>query len=205
MVLTGCLGQRAVRCAMLVLGDRALPETNAQILAEIEGLRQQIDKLHALVARQAIEETVPTGAFDGVVCRIAGEHFALPLDVVERAEMMCSLVAFPEAPPWVPGLLNLHGELVTVLDAAARIARTGRDLDPDDFIVVCHSGQGRIGLVVQEVCGLRRFASERVRPVPPELPQAPYVVGVVEGDGPPVFLMSLACLRTASEVPERKG
>lgn len=178
-----------------------MSEIREDVLAEIERLRRRIGELQRAIAGQALEGVLSGEALDVVIVRVEPDRYAVPLTAVERVEMMCALVSFPESTPSVPGLLNLRGELIPVIDAQARLGQRSRPAHPDDFIVVCRSDTLRLGLIVQEVHGLRRLDG-RVRAVPPELPQAPYVVGLVEGDDAPAFLFSLPALAAASHLPE---
>ncbi|MBN2370129.1 MAG: chemotaxis protein CheW [Vicinamibacteria bacterium] len=174
----------------------------SELFKEIEQLRSRIEELHATVSRQALADVLPAGGYGALVCRVGSERYALPLELVEHAEMMCALVSFPEAPAWAPGLLNLHGVLIPVLDIGARMARCVREPDPADLIIVCRHSEGRIGMIVQEVVRVAQFYSERIKPAPSGLQQAPYVLGVVEGEDVPVFLLSVAYLVNVSDLPE---
>jgi chemotaxis-related protein WspB len=47
---------------------------------------------------------------------IGRERYALPLTAVQRVLPVARLAALPGAPPFVPGLLDLHGAPVPVID-----------------------------------------------------------------------------------------
>ena len=57
----------------------------------------------------------------------------------------------------------------------------------------------RLGLVVQNVEGVRAARREEVQTVPPELPQAPYVLGVIDTAPGSAFLLSVSCLLSLAE------
>lgn len=142
------------------------------------------------------------GATQGFAFRTEVERFALPLDQVVEVLPMCLLTPYPEAPPWFPGLLNLHGRLVPVLDLSARLRRHGRETDPAEFIVIARHGATPVGLLVAQALGTEPVDAGHLQRVPPELPQAPYVAGLFEARGVSTFALHLQALMTASELPD---
>jgi chemotaxis signal transduction protein len=92
--------------------------------------------------------------------------------------------------------------VIPVLDVGARLARSAREPGKEDLIVVCRRAEGRVGLVIQEIARVTHLTTARIKPAPPGLPQAPYVLGIVEGEDHPVFLLSLEYLINVSGLPD---
>jgi|ERR1700733_1786804 purine-binding chemotaxis protein CheW len=77
--------------------------------------------------------------------------FGVDLKAVQEVIREFPMTPVPLAPAAVSGLMNLRGQLVTVLDLRARL-----DLDPGDpevkpMSVVVHSPDGAISLLVDEI------------------------------------------------------
>src|SRR5690606_3632886 len=64
---------------------------------------------------------------------------------------MVALAPFPKAPPIVAGTVNLHGELVPVLDVRQRFRLPQRPVSPDDQLLIVRSARRKLALIVQAV------------------------------------------------------
>lgn len=177
--------------------------TRQDIGREIAELKRRLYELERSTSTHEADEPLPlTGEIQAVVCRVEETRIALPLDVVERAVPAAAMAPLPEAPPWVHGLLNLRGRALPVLDVAARIERRARALDVDDHILICRHEEQRIGLVVQEVLGVRVLAlGERTNGPGASLPIAPYVRATLRDAQGLVLLFSLSRLIATSDIP----
>src|ERR1700730_12689837 len=60
-------------------------------------------------------------ALEVLVCRLGGEEYALELRLRHGVCRPAGLTLVPCTPPFVVGLLNLRGEILTVLDLAAAL------------------------------------------------------------------------------------
>lgn len=80
--------------------------------------------------------------------RVAGKHYALPVEQVLEVAELGEIAAVPGAPPEILGLRNLRGEVLPVL-ALAAVLGLGEG-DPSRVVVV-ESGELRAGLRVDEV------------------------------------------------------
>jgi purine-binding chemotaxis protein CheW len=110
-----------------------------------------------------------------------GEHvYALPAEAVERVERMAALIPLPDAPAGIAGVLNLRGELLTVVDPRPRLGLPTPPPDPGQHLVVVANG-GRYLLWVDGV--------DRIVRVPPA------DLGAVEAAGERAVTPSMARLR----------
>jgi chemotaxis-related protein WspB len=93
-----------------------------------------------------------------LVFHIGRERYALPLTAVLRVLPVARLKALPGAPDYVPGLLDLHGEAVPVVDLS-RLAGTPPSAVRYDtrilLVDVPVDGQiRRLGLKAERVAGV---------------------------------------------------
>jgi len=68
----------------------------------------------------------------------------------------------PGAPPYVRGLINLRGAIVTVIDLAARLAGTSAAMEGS--VVLADHGSKHVGLAVDEVRDVQLLAPDRFEP-----------------------------------------
>ncbi len=152
--------------------------------------------------KQQLSETASQETAYVFVFRVGNELMALPLDSICEVLPMCKLTSLPESSDWVAGLLNIRGTMIPVIDLLTRVSRRQRKPELNDFIVVCANKKRRFGLIVQEVYRVYEITDAEIQSVNVELPQSSYVLGVFQIDITAVFLISLPCLLTASEIPE---
>lgn len=100
-------------------------------------------------------------------CEIGGVREILPYRRATR---------LPGAPPFVQGLINLRGTIVTVLDLGIRLA-PGRAPVTDGSIIMAEYGTRTVGIAVEEVMDVRVLA-EAQGAIPPEQGD-----GIVRGVG----------------------
>jgi purine-binding chemotaxis protein CheW len=102
---------------------------------------------------------VPPPADDGraievLVCRLGDEEFAVELRLLHGVYPAVGLTPVPCTPAFVAGLLNLRGEILTVLDLAAALGLTASD---QREVLLAETPRVRVGLLVGEVLGVRRI------------------------------------------------
>lgn len=84
-----------------------------------------------------------------VVCRVAGERFALPVSAVREVVATPPLARVPGAPDAVRGIANVRGALVTVVSGPVLFGI--RDRGGTDWLLVLAQFDGTVGLEVDEV------------------------------------------------------
>lgn len=117
---------------------------------------------------------------------VGGVRFGCRLEDVREVVVGRAAARLPGAEPWVAGLVNLRGRLLTVLDVARRL-----ELEPPTdhgHVLVVETG-GR-------EAGCRVAAVDRVVPAPPLAPASNaeaggIVLGIGEVDGEPVAVLDL--------------
>jgi len=178
--------------------------STAALRCEIEQMQHQIYELQLRVQRAAGFglEALPAGELLLLECRAEEQRIALLLDRVEEAVPAAALAPLPESPPWVLGMLNLRGATIPVLDVAARLLRRGRRLELSDLIVVCTLHERRIGLAVQEIHHVLRVLAGSISEPAPDLPHAPYLLGVCSTGTALLTLISIERLVALSDIPE---
>lgn len=148
------------------------------VLRRIEALEAELHELRLGVLTAGIE-TSPTGSFSVLLTRVGTERTAVLRDTVSRVVRYAALVPLPDAPACVPGALDLHGELLPVIDVAARLGRRRGQPALSENIVIVGVGGKPFGVLVQETVGVYEVSREALILPPPEVAVAPWVLGTI--------------------------
>jgi purine-binding chemotaxis protein CheW len=110
---------------------------------------------------------------------IEGQRYALNLHVVERVFPMAEVTLLPEAPAVALGVINIHGQVIPVLDVRRRFGLPVRDYGPDTYLLVARSSRHILALPVDEVLGVQEIATRDVTSPEIIFPGIAQVEGIV--------------------------
>ena len=100
-----------------------------------------------------------------LVCRVRDEQYAIDLRRLEMAQPVRYLVPVPCTPRHVAGMMNVRGHVYAVLDLAAALDLPGATaIDEASRVLFVGAPEGRVGLLVDEVVGVRRVGLEALEP-----------------------------------------
>jgi purine-binding chemotaxis protein CheW len=110
--------------------------------------------------------------------RIGEEDYAVDIMRVREIVHPQPVTPVPRAPEFVDGVIRLHGEVISIVDARRRFGLPPRVPSKKTRFLILNVAGRRLGLVVDEVCEVLRVPLSELRP-------APALVGQV---GPRFFL-----------------
>ena len=93
--------------------------------------------------------------------RVAGKVYGCEIDAVREIIPYRRATRLPGAPPFVQGLINLRGTIVTVLDLGARLDPTRPPVRDGSIILATH-GNRVVGVAVDEVMDVQGISEEHV-------------------------------------------
>lgn len=128
------------------------------------------------------------------VCfELAGQRYGLPIGAVQEVVAEAQVEPVPGSAPQVLGVINLRGNVVTVLDLRRRFGLAPAPV-PARIVVVDHGAEA-IGLCVDRVADLRRIADSAIRPAPAgSAAAADPIHGLVVRDGEVLTLLDVPAL-----------
>jgi purine-binding chemotaxis protein CheW len=95
--------------------------------------------------------------------RVAGGAYGCDIDAVREIIPYRRATRLPGAPPYVQGLINLRGTIVTVLDLGARLDTSRPAMrDSGGSIILAEHGTRVVGVAVDEVLDVQAIAEEPV-------------------------------------------
>ena len=96
-------------------------------------------------------ETVPdAGANRLLIVELRGGRYGIDSTLVREIVAVMEAARLPGAPTHIRGVVNLRGQLLTVVDLGERLTGT-RAASPDGSIVVVMAAERTLGLIVDDV------------------------------------------------------
>lgn len=109
---------------------------------------------------------------------LGGRVFALDIMGIREILRLTPITPVPEAPPTVLGIVNVRGELITVLDMRRVFGVTGEDpVQRDMRIIIASANSIRFGVMVDSVLDVASVELEEIDPAPIDVPGSP-VIGI---------------------------
>ena len=136
-------------------------------------LRERARRLAAVPAEEQRADEVAV-----LLCRVGDEEYAVPLERLGAIQRAHGLTPLPCTPPHIAGLLNVRGELVTVLDLGVALGlRAASAVGATSQVLLVEAARGRVGLLVDEVL---EVAQLRLDHLAQPLSSRDFAVGVAD-------------------------
>jgi purine-binding chemotaxis protein CheW len=94
------------------------------------------------------------GSAEVVLFAAGGRRWALPLAAVDRVVAMVAVSPLPGAPAGVRGAIDVHGDVVPVLDLGVRLGEPAHPLGASGQLVLARTARRRVALPVDESLGV---------------------------------------------------
>ena len=135
-----------------------------------------------------------------MVFHIGADRYGLPLQALARVLPVAELKQLPLAPPWVAGVLDLHGQPVPVIDLAelAGLPPQQACFDTRILLVDYRAGAGparALGLLARQVAGVETIADTAL--VDAGIRAAPFLGQVASAGAGMLQLVDVAALLPA--------
>lgn len=131
---------------------------------------------------------------------LEGQRYGLPLEHVREVVRAALPARLPKAPQIVEGVLDLHGELVPLLDVRGRFGGVARPLDPSQHLVVASIAGRSFAFAVDEAQDLVRVAGEAVTAAAAVASGIEHVAGIARLSDGLVVVYDLRAFLSADEV-----
>ncbi len=106
-------------------------------------------------------------ALQQVLCfALAGEAYALPILKVREIQAQATITRIPKAPPYMPGVINLRGAIVPILELRHRFSLGAPPEDTRPVIVIVEALKRTLGIRVDSVSDVLDLDPSSIRPAP---------------------------------------
>ena len=136
-----------------------------------------------------------------VTYRLEGETYGINVMQVQEVLRHTEIAPVPGAPPYVLGIINLRGNVVTVIDTRHRFGLPGADVTDNTRIVIIEADKHVVGILVDavaEVVYLRQSEIENAPNVGND-ESAKFIQGVCHKNNELLILVDLDRLLTDQE------
>lgn len=126
-----------------------------------------------------------------VLFALGADLYALPGAAVQEIVADARVYFVPGCAAAIEGVINLRGDIESVLSLAQVLRLAPQAGPPDGQILVTHAGGVRSGLRVDQVVDVMDVPESRLQPVPEALPEAlrPFVAHVLQHRAAPVMVL----------------
>ena len=101
---------------------------------------------------------------------------------VQEVNKLIEMTRVPQAPEYVLGILNLRGEIVTIIDLGKKLGLKSTELNHKTRNIIVNSNGEHIGLMVEQISDVIQAEWEKIEPPPANIGevQGKYFTGVLK-------------------------
>jgi purine-binding chemotaxis protein CheW len=146
--------------------------------------------------------TLPAAAGTYLVFGLGETEYAIDVAGVREIIGALPITRVPGMPAAVRGVINLRGKVIPVIDLRLRFGLDAVDHGQRTCVVVVHTGQALLGLVVDRVLEVARIGDDQIEPAPPVTVAAgaDYLLGIAQHGARVRLLLDLACALPAADM-----
>ncbi|WP_078118951.1 chemotaxis protein CheW [Thiosocius teredinicola] len=156
------------------------------------------------MSNTAVETSSGDAVIQLVTFRLKDETYGINVMQVQEVLRVTEIAPVPGAPSYVLGIVNLRGNVVTVIDTRTRFGLPTTEVDDSSRIVIIESEQQVVGILVDsvaEVVELRQSEIDTAPNVGTE-ESSRYIQGVASRDSDLLIVVDLNKLLTEEEWSE---
>jgi len=101
-----------------------------------------------------------------VTFRLDNEKYGIKVMQVQEVLRMTEIAPVPGAPDYVLGIINLRGNVVTVIDTRLRFGLPEREPDDDTRIVIIEADNNVVGILVDSVAEVADLRASEIETAP---------------------------------------
>ena len=115
-----------------------------------------------------------------VVFTLDEQRLALPLSATERIVRAVEVTLLPKAPEIVLGVINVHGQIIPVLNIRKLFHLPEREIDLNDRFILVNTATRTIAILATEVYGVVERSEQEVIADQDILPDIEYIDGAIK-------------------------
>ena len=112
-----------------------------------------------------VEKNANVNDLQLVVFRLGNEEFGADISQVREIIRVGEITSIPQSPPDIPGVINLRGEITTVINLRKRMGMEDKPVDGNSRIVVVEVDKKTVGLMVDSVAEVKHVNTSQVEPI----------------------------------------
>ena len=129
--------------------------------------KKRILKARAEVLAEEPKRREPGEQIEIVEFLLAGERYGVESRYVREVYPLKEYTPVPCTPPFVMGIVNVRGEILSIIDVRKFFDLPGQGLGDLNKVIILSSGDMEFGILADVVAGVRTVAVEALLPSPP--------------------------------------
>lgn len=131
------------------------------------------------VMREEVRAEAPVARQLYLTCTMQGISYLMPTDLIHEVEEIGAITPVPNTPPWLLGVMNLRGAIVSVIDLPYFLGLP-REAGAGTEALICAADDLTVALAVDTVSAIRSLSGSDILPLPEQIegPAARYLVGL---------------------------
>ena len=156
------------------------------------------------MSNTAVESPAGDEIIQLVTFRLKDETYGINVVQVQEVLRITEIAPVPGAPGYVLGIINLRGNVVTVIDTRTRFGLPTTELDDASRIVIIESEQQVVGILVDSVAEVVELRNSQIDQAPSvgNDESARYIQGVASRDEGLLIVVDLNKLLSEEEWSE---
>jgi purine-binding chemotaxis protein CheW len=126
-------------------------------------MAKQNGATHPLKSRLDLQNT---GTVELATFYIGDALCGMDILKVQEINKLMEMTKVPQAPAYVMGILNLRGQIVTIIDLGKKLGLTSVEIDESSRNIIVNSDNEYIGLLVSKIGDVVEADWQRVEPPP---------------------------------------
>ena len=129
-----------------------------------------------------------------VIFKLNKEYYGIPIDMVISIERMQKSTRIPNAPKYVKGVINLRGEVVSLIDLRQKLGMELSEVNSNSRIIVVSHDDIFAGLIVDSSSEVMEIHSDNIDNAPNtnENENLSYIYGIGKTDDRLIILLELS-------------
>ncbi len=135
-----------------------------------------------------------------VVFSLGTEAFGVEIAQVKEIIKMAEITRMPNSPEFGEGVINLRGQLTTIMDLRKRMGMMMSEANEQTRIVVVEASGSTLGMIVDSAREVLRISGKDIDPPSAASTQAKYIQGVAKLDDSLLILLDLNKVLSEGEI-----
>jgi purine-binding chemotaxis protein CheW len=150
----------------------------------------------------ASEELPETDSMENTYLTFYSNNLCLALPILDVIQIigMQEITPIPEFPPYTKGVINLRGNIISVVDLAMRLSNVETQYTDKTCIIITYANRSFVGFIVDKVDEVKEITPEQIIN-PSELAtevEAHYLTGIAKQDDKVILLVDTKDLLVAN-------
>ena len=132
---------------------------------------------------------------------IENQQYAIDLAAVDSVLLACEMTYLPHAPREMMGAINVHGQVVPVINMRHLLGLPEKEMVLTDHFILIHVHQKQLALLVDNVKGVKFCTQKELIPAREVLPDLEAIEHVIKENEQIVLLYNLNKLIPVHTIP----